>query len=139
MSGMAVRSGLKLKIYRTPMLTTRAQRGGRTSTRSHVAKEFVRQLERMADTASLFRLSYHQAPLWMCLYVWMCRSLSSTSSLFSGILFSSVQQNRRCVCVGEDAEVCQPNILIRTNICVSNPAGMPPSVIRRTNPDHTQS
>ena len=39
--GIPVRIGLKVKMYRTPMLTTRAQCGGRTSTRSHVAKTFL--------------------------------------------------------------------------------------------------
>ena len=39
--GMAVQSGLKVKAYRTPMLTTRAQCGGRSSSRSHVAETFV--------------------------------------------------------------------------------------------------
>ena len=43
------------------------------------------------------------------------------------------------VCAREDAEVCwQPSILIRTHIPVPNPAGMPPSVIRRANSDHLQ-
>ena len=43
------------------------------------------------------------------------------------------------VCAREDTEVCwQPSILIRTTISVSNPAGMPPFVICRANPDHTQ-
>ena len=54
--------------------------------------------------------------------------------------FVLVRATAQAVCAREDAEVCcQPSILIRTNISVSNPAGMPPSVIRRANPDHTQS
>ena len=87
-----MRSGLKLKIYRTPMLTTRAQCGGRTSTRSHVAKKLLRQLERMADTGTSFSNPCHQAPFWKFLYAWRCRSLLSTSSLFSGISCSPVRQ-----------------------------------------------
>ena len=51
-----------------------------------------------------------------------------------------IDEATRTVCVREDAEVCcQVSILIRTNISVSYPAGMRPSVIRRANPDHTQS
>ena len=107
-SGMAVQSGLKGKIYRTPMWTTRAQCGGRTSTRCHVAKAFVRQLERMADIASPYAKPYHQAPFWKFLSAWRCRSLSSTSSLFSGILCSSVQQHRRCVRVRIQKSVGNP-------------------------------
>ena len=46
----------------------------------------------------------------------------------------------KTVCACEDAEVCwQPSILTRTNIRVSNPAGMHSSVIRRAHPDHTRS
>ena len=86
-----MRIGLKVKIYRTAMLTTRAQCGGRTSTRSHVAKAFVTQLERMADTASPYAKPCHQELFWKFLYVWRCRSLSSTSSLFSGISCSPVR------------------------------------------------
>ena len=57
--------------------------------------------------------------------------------LWDFVLMDSTAQ---MVCAREDAEVCwQPSILIRTNIFVSNPAGMHPSVIRRANPDHTQS
>ena len=89
---MVALSGLNQKICRTPMLTTRAQCGGRTSTRCHVAKMFVTQLERMADTASLFPKPCHQAPFLTFLYAWRCRSLSSTSSLISGILCSSVRR-----------------------------------------------
>ena len=44
------------------------------------------------------------------------------------------------VCACKDAQVCcQPSILIRTNISLSNPTDMSPSIIRRANPDHTQS
>ena len=90
---MAMRIGLNVEIYRTPMLTTRAQCGGRTSTRSHVANTFVRQLKRMAGTVLPFwPTPYHQAPFWKFLYAWRCRSLSSTSSLFSGILCSLVRR-----------------------------------------------
>ena len=67
-SRMAVQTGLKVKIYRTPMLTTRAQCGGRTCNHSRVAKMLISRLDRMADTCSLFRLSYHQAPWWTFLY-----------------------------------------------------------------------
>ena len=77
------------------MWTTRAQCGGPTSTRGHVAKAFLPQLERMADTASPFSKPCHQAPFWKYLYAWRCRSLSSTSSLFSGILCSSVRRRMR--------------------------------------------
>ena len=57
--------------------------------------------------------------------------------LWDFVLMDSTAQT---VCAREDAEVCwQPSILIRTNISVSNPAGMHPSVIRRAHPDHTQS
>ena len=138
--GMAALSGLNQKTCRTPMLTMRAQCGDRTSTRCHVAKALLRQLERMADTVLPYAKPYHQAPFWKFLYAWRCRSLSSTSSLFSGILCSSAQQHRRYICVRADAEVCwQPCILMCTNVCVSNPAGMSPSFIRRTNHYHIQS
>ena len=54
--------------------------------------------------------------------------------------FVLIDPTSQTVCAREDAEVCwQPSILIRTNICVSNPAGMRPSVIRRAHPEHTQS
>ena len=54
--------------------------------------------------------------------------------------FVIIDATTQTVCAREDAEVCwQPRILIRRNIFVSNPAGMPPSVIRRANPDHTRS
>ena len=82
---MAARSGLNAKIYRTPMSTTRVQCGTRASSRFH-AKAFV-----MADTASPYAEPHHQEPLYTFLYVWRCRSLSSTSSLFSGILCSPVR------------------------------------------------
>ena len=49
---MALPIGLNLKMYRTLMLTTRAQCGGRTFIHSHVAKAFVTQLERMANPFS---------------------------------------------------------------------------------------
>ena len=88
-----MRSGLKVKTYSTSMLTTRAQCGGRTSTRSHVlAKVLLTNLERMADTASLLPKPCHQAPFWTFLYAWRCRSLSSTSSRMSGILCSLVRR-----------------------------------------------
>ena len=95
---MAARSGLNIKIYRTPMLTTRAQGGGRTSSRSHAAKRLFRQLEPMADAATPFSEPYHQAPFWKFRYVSRCRSLSSTSSLFSGISCSPVRR-RTCMLV----------------------------------------
>ena len=41
-----------------------------------------------------------------------------------------------CVCARMQN---QPSILIRTNISVSNSAGISPSVIRRANPDHIRS
>ena len=51
----------------------------------------------MADTASPFwPTPYHQEPFWKFLYAWRCRSLSSTSSLISGISCSRMQQHRRC-------------------------------------------
>ena len=54
--------------------------------------------------------------------------------------FVLIGATAQTVCARENAEVCwQPSILIRTNISVSNPAGMHSSVIRRANPDHTQS
>ena len=54
--------------------------------------------------------------------------------------FVIMDATAQTVCAREGAEVCwQPSILIRTNICVSHPAGMRPSVIRRTHPDHTES
>ena len=90
--GMAALSGLNQKTCRTPTLTMRAQCGDRTSTRCHVAKAFVIQLERMANTASPFSKPYGQAPFWKFLYAWRCRLLSSTSSLFSGNLFSPVRR-----------------------------------------------
>ena len=90
--GMAVRSGFNVKIYRTPLLTTRPQCGGRTSTRSHVAKALLRQLERMADTSLPLSEPYRQAPFWKLLYVWRSRSLPSTSSLISGISCSPVRR-----------------------------------------------
>ena len=93
--GMAVRSGLKAKIYRTPMLTTRAQCGGQTSKRCHVAETLTRQLKRMADTASLLSKPYRQAPFWKFLSVWRCRSLLSTSCLISGISCSPVRRRMR--------------------------------------------
>ena len=89
---MAVRSGLKVKTYSTPMLTTRAQCGGRTSTRSHVRKALLTKLERMANTASPLPKPCPQAPFWKILYAWRCRLLSSTSSLIYGILCSPVRR-----------------------------------------------
>ena len=59
---MAARSGSIVKISRASMLTTRAQCGGRTCTRCHVAKALTRQSERMADTASPYAKPHHQAP-----------------------------------------------------------------------------
>ena len=57
--------------------------------------------------------------------------------LWDFVLMDSTEQ---MVCAREDTQVCwQPSILIRTNISVSNPTGMRPSVIRRAHPDHTQS
>ena len=57
--------------------------------------------------------------------------------LWDFVLMDSTEQ---MVCAREDTEVCwRLSMLIRTNICVSNPAGMCPSVIRCANPDHTQS
>ena len=54
--------------------------------------------------------------------------------------FVVIDATAQTVCAREDAEVCwQPSILIRRNILLSNPAGMPPSVIRRANPDHIRS
>jgi len=54
--------------------------------------------------------------------------------------FVLMDPTAQTVCAREIAEVCwQPSILIRTNICVSNPAGMCPAVIHRANPEHTQS
>ena len=91
--GMAVRSGLNVKIYRTPILTTRPQCGGRASSRSHVANALLRQPERMADRSSLlWKKSYRQDLFWKFLYVCRCRSLSSTSSLISGISCSPVRR-----------------------------------------------
>ena len=90
--GMAARSGLNIKMYRAPMLTTRPHSGDRTSTRSHVAKILFTQLERMADTATPLSRPYHQEPFWKFLDVSRCRSLSSTSSPFSGILSSPVRR-----------------------------------------------
>ena len=90
--GTAARSGLHTKTYRTPILTTRAQCGGRTSIRSHVATTLFRQSEPMADAATPFAKPYHQAPFWKFLYVLRCRSLSLTSSLSSGISSSPVRR-----------------------------------------------
>ena len=90
--GMAARSGSSPKIYRTSMLTTRAQGGGRTSSRFHVAKKLFRQLEPMADAAMSLSKPCHQAPLWRFRYVSRCRSLSSTSSLICGISCSLVRR-----------------------------------------------
>ena len=54
--------------------------------------------------------------------------------------FVLMDPTSQTVCAREDTEVCwQPSILVRTNICVSNPAGMRPSIIRRAHPEHTQS
>ena len=54
--------------------------------------------------------------------------------------FVLMDPTSQTVCAHEDAEVCwQPSILTQTNICVLNPAGMPPSVIHRANPEHTRS
>ena len=75
------------------MLTTRAQCGGRTSTRCHARKVLLKKLERMADTASPLSKPCPQAPSWKFLYAWRCRSLSSTSSLISGISCSPVRRN----------------------------------------------
>ena len=49
--------------------------------------------------------------------------------------FVIMDATTQTVCLREDAE----SILIHTNISVSNLAGMSPSVIRRANPDHSQS
>ena len=54
--------------------------------------------------------------------------------------FVLIDATAQTVCARDDAEVCwQPSIPIRRNISVLNIAGMPPSVIRRANPDHIQS
>ena len=54
--------------------------------------------------------------------------------------FVIMDETTQTVCAREDAEKSvATSILIRTNISVSNLAGMPSSVIRRANPDHTQS
>ena len=54
--------------------------------------------------------------------------------------FVLMDPTSQTVCAHEDADVCwPPSTLISTSICVSNPAGMYSSVIRRANPDHTQS
>ena len=90
--GMAARSGLNIKMYRAPMLTTRAQGGGRTSSRFHVAETLFRQLEPMVGAAMPFAKPYHQAPFWKFRFVLRCRSLSLTSSLSSGISCSPVRQ-----------------------------------------------
>ena len=90
--GMAARSGLKVKTYRTPMLTTQAQYGGRISTRCHIATKLIRESERMADVTTPFSKPYGQAPSLKFLYAWTCRSLSSTNSLFFGILCSLVRR-----------------------------------------------
>ena len=120
-SAMAVQTGLKLKVFRTSMWTTRAQCGGRTSTRSHVDKGFVGQLERMAETASpLWPTPYHQAPSWTFLYAWKCRSMSSTSSLFSGILLSWVQQQRRCARDRMQTYVCNQYTHTHKYLCVKS-------------------
>ena len=94
--GMAARSGSSSKIYRTPMWTTRAQGGGRTSSRFHVAKMLFRQLDPMADAGMPFAKPYHRAPFWRFRYVSRYRSLSSTSSLFSGISCLPVRR-RTCM------------------------------------------
>ena len=80
------------------MLTTPAQGGGRTSSRFHVAKTLFRQLEPMVDAAMPLAKPYHQAPFWKFRYVSRCRSLLSTSSLFSGISCSPVRW-RTCMLV----------------------------------------
>ena len=58
--------------------------------------------------------------------------------LWDFVLTEAVSQT---VCAHENVEVCwQHTIIIRINISIClNPAGMPPSVLRRANPDHTQS
>ena len=58
----AASSGFNVETYRTPVWTTPAQCGGRTSTRSHVAKELLRVLERTGDTAFSHAKLYHQTP-----------------------------------------------------------------------------
>ena len=50
---MATRIGLEAKTYRTPMSTTRAQCGGRISTRCHIAENLLTE-PWMANTSSLF-------------------------------------------------------------------------------------
>ena len=54
--------------------------------------------------------------------------------------FVLVGATAQTVCARKSEEVCwQLCILVGTNICVSNPAGMSPSVICRANPDDNQS
>ena len=54
--------------------------------------------------------------------------------------FVIMDATTQTVCARDDAEVCwQPSILIRTHVSILNPVGMSPYVIRRANPDHTQS
>ena len=93
---MATRRGLKINIYRRLMLTMRAQGGDRTSNRSHVTKAFFSKLIPMAAVAIPFSQLYNQALLWGYPYPSRCLSLSSTSSLFSGISCSPV---RRGICI----------------------------------------
>ena len=66
---METQIGLRAKTYRTPLLTTRAQCGGRTSTRCHIAEKLLRD-GWMAVTATPFSTLQSQSPFWKFL-IWV--------------------------------------------------------------------
>ena len=54
--------------------------------------------------------------------------------------FVIMDAKTQTVCAREDVEVCWSSVYLYEQITrVTNPVGMSPSVVRRANPDHTQS